>query len=87
MVARHDCLPTDPLFCTKRRESPGVYSAKDTVTGDNVALKAVEGVFNTTTDAKRTLRELSILRTPPPPSPPGRRTHSRVNRVPGHVSA
>lgn len=39
-----------------------VYEATDTRNGDKVAIKCIEGVFNTTVDAKRTLRELSILR-------------------------
>ena len=39
-----------------------VYEATDTTTSEKVAIKCIEGVFNTTVDAKRTLRELSILR-------------------------
>ena len=39
-----------------------VYRAKDTTAGIDVAIKVVDGVFNSTTDAKRTLREMSILR-------------------------
>jgi hypothetical protein len=39
-----------------------VYLATDTVGGMDVAIKVVDGVFNSTTDAKRTLREMSILR-------------------------
>lgn len=39
-----------------------VYLATDTVAGMDVAIKVVSGVFNSTVDAKRTLREMSILR-------------------------
>jgi serine/threonine protein kinase len=39
-----------------------VYLATDTVGGMDVAIKVVDGVFNSTTDAKRTLREMTILR-------------------------
>ena len=39
-----------------------VYLATDTVAGMDVAIKVVDGVFNSTVDAKRTLREMSILR-------------------------
>ena len=53
-------------FLLKKRLGKGsygtVYEADDTVTGQKVALKCVEGVFNTVVDAKRTLREITILR-------------------------
>lgn len=39
-----------------------VYLATDTVAGMDVAIKVVDGVFNSSTDAKRTLREMTILR-------------------------
>ena len=39
-----------------------VYKAADMYTDELVAIKVVDGVFNSTTDAIRTLREVSILR-------------------------
>ena len=39
-----------------------VYLAYDKMMGIDVAIKVVDGVFCSTTDAKRTLREMSILR-------------------------
>lgn len=39
-----------------------VVSARDTVTGENVAIKKIEKAFEHTTFTKRTLRELKILR-------------------------
>ena len=39
-----------------------VVSAKDTVTGEIVAIKKIEKAFEHTTFTKRTLRELKILR-------------------------
>ena len=39
-----------------------VFKAKSKLTGEIVAVKTIKGVFNVKTDAKRTLRELVILR-------------------------
>ena len=37
-------------------------SAKDSVTGNKVAIKKITNAFENTTDAKRTLREMRLLR-------------------------
>eukprot|EP01047_Picozoa_sp_COSAG01_P102027 COSAG01_NODE_31677_length_593_cov_0.902834_1_plen_56_part_00 len=39
-----------------------MYKVWDKQERQDVAIKVVEGVFNSTTDAKRTLREVAILR-------------------------
>ena len=39
-----------------------VYLAVDRVSGQQVAIKRIDDVFRTRTDAKRTLREITILR-------------------------
>ncbi len=62
-----------------------VAAARDTVTGERVAIKRVAGAFESVMDARRTLREIRLLRAlrhenvvalrdafPPPPRPGGR---------------
>jgi serine/threonine protein kinase len=39
-----------------------VCSAVDTSTGEKVAVKRISGAFDNTVDAKRTLREIMLLR-------------------------
>eukprot|EP00197_Chlamydomonas_leiostraca_P012809 CAMPEP_0202861390 /NCGR_PEP_ID=MMETSP1391-20130828/2812_1 /ASSEMBLY_ACC=CAM_ASM_000867 /TAXON_ID=1034604 /ORGANISM="Chlamydomonas leiostraca, Strain SAG 11-49" /LENGTH=169 /DNA_ID=CAMNT_0049540777 /DNA_START=81 /DNA_END=587 /DNA_ORIENTATION=+ len=51
-----------PLRAIGKGASGVVCSAKNTITGEKVAIKKIANVFENSVDARRTLREITLLR-------------------------